>query len=163
MVSNLDGDEINGRRWTIPDTRNKPGVPFMVYLTDEVADIIRHRNSRPFVFSSDGEKAFKGFSKAKKALDAKLAEIRKRTNRKPFPAWVFHDFRRTARGLMKNGGIDPDTCERALGHVITGVRSHYDVEDYFNEKAHALKVLAEQMRRILSGKSAKVVEFKKTA
>ena len=43
-----------------------------------------------FVFSSDGGKtAFEGFSKAKAALDAKLAGIRKTAGRKPMPILRF--------------------------------------------------------------------------
>lgn len=163
MVTHMHRDEIDGRDWTIPAERMKSGQEFLVVLSDAVLDLIRSRNTTPHVFSSgDGSKGLGGLSKPKRILQAKIAEIRSREKRDPMKRWVLHDLRRTARGLMKRGGVDPDTCERALAHAIPGIRGVYDVEDYRPEKAHALKVLAEQVARIVRGKSAKVVEFRRT-
>jgi len=39
--------------------------------------------------------------------------------------WTIHDLRRTARSLMTQAGIAPDHAERALGHVISGIRGVY--------------------------------------
>jgi integrase len=164
MVTHMHRDEIDGRDWTIPAERMKSGQEFLVVLPDAVLDLIRSRNTTPHVFSAgDGSKGLGGLSKPKRTLDAKIAEIRKREKRDPMKRWVLHDLRRTARGLMKRGGVDPDTCERVLAHAIPGIRGVYDVEDYRPEKAHALKVLAEQVNRIVRGKNAKVVEFRRVS
>jgi integrase len=64
--------------------------------------------------------------------------------------WTIHDLRRTARSLMTRGGIPPDHAERALGHVIGGVRGVYDRHDYFEDKRRAFEVLAQQLERIQS-------------
>ena len=44
--------------------------------------------------------------------------------------WRLHDLRRTARTLMSKAGVNADHAERALGHVIAGVRGTYDKYEY---------------------------------
>lgn len=165
MPSNMTREEIKGRDWIIAGERNKGGLEHMVPLTDTMRELIKNNNA-PFVFSNDGgETPFKGFSKAKVALDKKIAELRKADGRKPMPHWTFHDLRRTARSIMGQNGVQPDHAERVLGHVITGVRAVYDpnlVHAYRKEKLAALLVLERQINRILRPGS-KVVAFPKRA
>ena len=42
-----------------------------------------------------------------------------------------------------------DHAERALGHVIGGIRSTYDRHEFYAEKKHAFAALADQIERIL--------------
>ena len=69
--------------------------------------------------------------------------------RVPLPRWTIHDLRRTARSLMSRAGVDPDHAERALGHVIPGIRGVYDVHEFREEKARAFEALAGQIDRIV--------------
>ena len=50
---------------------------------------------------------------------------------------------------MSRAGVDSDIAERALGHVLTGVRGTYDRHAYLEEKRHAFETLAAQVERIL--------------
>jgi integrase len=153
MVSDMTWQEIESRDWIVPGNRNKSGLEHLVPLTDTVPLIGSKHNG--FVFSSDGGKtAFKGFSKAKAALDAKLTEIRKRDGRLPMKHWTFHDLRRTARSLLSRAGIANDIAERVLGHVIPGVRGVYDRYEYRDEKKDALERLGAMVERILLPKSS---------
>ena len=86
-----------------------------------------------------------------------LAELRRKAaERNVDPAkvtlehWTIHDLRRTARSLMTQAGIVPDHAERALGHVIAGVRGVYDRHHYRDEKRKAFDALAAQVDRILN-------------
>ena len=56
--------------------------------------------------------------------------------------WTLHDLRRTARTLMNRAGVAEDHAERALGHVIGGVRGTYDRYEYLDEKRAAFEALA---------------------
>jgi integrase len=173
MPSEMKRSEVKGREWIIPKERNKGGKhPHLVTLTDTMLALIKNNNS-PYVFSSDGgETDFKGFSKAKKALDKKLAEIRKRTGRKPFPAWRHHDLRRTARFIMGQNGVLKEYAEKVLGHIQGGIVGVYDPNEvyaYQDDKAAALVVLDKALKRIRAGGDIKpkrggnVVAFRKTA
>jgi integrase len=152
MVSDMQWTELAGETWTVAAARHKGGKSagdLVLPLTDQVRALIGAKH-RGFVFSSDGGKtSFKGFSKAKAALDARIAAMRKAAGREPIPHWTFHDLRRTARSLMARAGVEPDHAERVLGHVIAGVRGTYDRHQYAAEKRDALERLAALVERIL--------------
>jgi integrase len=149
MVSNARWDEIDGRDWLIAAARNKGKVDHLVPLTDAMVVLLGPRG-KGFVFTSDGGKtAFSGFSKAKAALDAKLAEIRKAAGRPAMKHWTFHDLRRSCRSLLSRAGVSPDHAERILGHAIPGVRGTYDRHEYADEKRDALEKLSALAERIL--------------
>jgi integrase len=63
--------------------------------------------------------------------------------------WTLHDLRRTARSLMSRAGISSDHAERALGHVIAGVRGVYDQHKYLEEKKKAFEALESLIGQIL--------------
>jgi integrase len=93
----------------------------------------------------DGAKPFSGFSKAKRALDKAIAEIREREGREPMPPWRLHDLRRTARTLVSRAGVSADHAERCLGHIIGGVRGVYDRHAYHAEKKSAFDLVVHEM------------------
>jgi integrase len=151
-VSRMIWEEIEGDHWNIPGERHKTGDEAgdkLVPLTPAVLELLGKPQKTGFVFSSTkGKKAFSGFSKAKRALDEAIAELRKEEKRKPMASWVLHDLRRTARSLMSRAGVTGDIAERVLGHVIPGVRGVYDRYEYLTEKRAALGRLA-QLAQIL--------------
>jgi integrase len=85
------------------------------------------------VFAGRADTHFSGYSKAKRAFDARLPNL---------PQWQLHDCRRTARSLMARAGVRPDIAERVMGHAIAGVEGVYDRHSYAAEKADALARLA---------------------
>src|SRR5262249_4524575 len=97
-VATLRREEITDLGWPIPGLKFKSGEDHLVPLTDAVKELIGPKRKTGFVFSSDGGKsAFSGYSRAKRALDRKIVEIRRRERRAAMPHWVYHDLRRTAR------------------------------------------------------------------
>ena len=50
---------------------------------------------------------------------------------------------------MSRAGVNSDHAERALGHVLGGVRGVYDRHAYHDEKRQAFEALAAQIARIL--------------
>src|SRR5262245_13645042 len=78
------------------------------------------------------------------------AALRKDNPKAELQHWVIHDLRRTARSLMSRAGVSPDHAERALGHIIPGVRGVYDRHEFRGEKAKAFEMLAAQVERILN-------------
>jgi integrase len=108
--------------------------------------------SKGLVFTTNGEAPVSGFSKMKHEFDkAVLKELRKSDPRAKAPErWTNHDLRRTARSLMSRARVQSDHAERALGHVIGGVRGIYDRFEYAAEKRQALEALAAQVDRILN-------------
>ena len=157
-VSHMVADEIKGDGWLIPAARNKTKIDHFLPLTTAARALIGTRKNGFLISSDDGKTGFSGYSKAKAALDRKIAELRKKDGRKPMPHWVLHDLRRTARSIMSRY-TTPDIAERVIGHVIPGVRGVYDLHEYADEKRAALEALAAHIARI--GKPGTVVPFPK--
>ena len=89
----MDWSEIEGDVWTISPDRHKTGAEAgdkIVPLTPAALELLGKRQKKDFVFTTtNGEKPFCGFSKAKRALDEAIAELRNKEKRKPMAPWVY--------------------------------------------------------------------------
>ena len=164
-AADMHTSELDGDVWLIPGARYKTKLDHAVPLTEAARALIGEKPPRAktawFVFSTsksgpdremelDGATAFSGFSKAKAELDKTIAAIREREDRDPIANWTLHDLRRTARSLMSCAKVPTDHAERALGHVMGGVRETYDRYEYLDEKRAAFEALAALVSRILN-------------
>jgi len=164
-AADMHTSEIDGKVWLIPGARYKTKLDHVVPLTEAARALIGEKPARAknawFVFSTsksgadremelDGAVAFSGFSKAKTELDKTIAAIRAKDSREPMPPFCLHDLRRTARSLMSRAKVPTDHAERALGHVMGGVRETYDRYEYLDEKRAAFEALAALVSRILN-------------
>jgi integrase len=122
--------------WAVPADAREKGTGGELMLPAAALEIIRAQprlENNPYVFAGRGNTHFRGYSKSKRAFDAKLP---------PMEGWTLHDLRRTARSLMPRAGVRPDVAERVMGHAIQGVEGVYDKHSYRDEKADALQRLA---------------------
>jgi integrase len=151
-AADMHKDELDGDVWLIPGARYKTKLDHVVPLSATALEAIGKLPEKPgFIFSSTkGKNSFSGFSKAKTELDKTIAEIREREGRDPVANWTLHDLRRTARSLMSRAKVPTDHAERALGHVMGGVRETYDRYEYLDEKRAAFDALASLVSRILN-------------
>jgi integrase len=134
----------NGNLWTIAASRMKAKVEHVLPLSADALDILASLpiiGTSGLIWTHDGRRPIRNFSKPKLALD----------QRSGVTGWVLHDLRRTARSLMSRGGVMPDVAERALAHVIGGIRGVYDRHSFLEEKRHAFEVLAAQIRLVVDG------------
>ena len=112
------------------------------------------------VFTTDGRRPIGGFSKFKRAFEAKvLVELRKRNPEAELLRWTLHDLRRTARSLLSRAGVPSDHAERCLGHVLPGIRGTYDRHEYLHEKRRAFEALGALIARIVTRPTSNVVAF----
>jgi integrase len=153
--SMMNSDELDRSLWVIPGSRYKTKLDHVVPLSDDALALIGgkpegcQKNSW-FVFSTtNGKRPFSGFSKAKRTLDAEIAALRKSSGRDNMPRWTLHDLRRTGRSLMSRAKIPTDHAERALGHVMGGVRETYDRYEYVEEKREAFLKLSNLLAEIV--------------
>jgi integrase len=153
--------EVSGEEWTIPQERYKTGLELVIPLSDAAQAVLAAMpkiGKVGLVFTTDGKHPLGGFSKFKRAFDAKvLAILRERAPQAMLPRWTLHDLRRTARSLMSRAGVQADHAERCLGHVIGGVRGTYDRHEYLAEKRHAFAALAALVERIVDPPADNVV------
>ncbi|HZV04170.1 MAG TPA: integrase arm-type DNA-binding domain-containing protein [Gemmataceae bacterium] len=157
-------NEVVGGDWIIPQERYKTGLELVIPLSSAakaVLDKVPKIGKSGFVFTTDGKHPIAGFSKFKRAFDAKvLAELRKDNPEAMLPRWTLHDLRRTARSLMSRAGVLSDHAERCLGHVLPGIRGTYDRYEYLAEKRHAFESLAALIERIINAPADNVVTLR---
>jgi integrase len=156
-TADMSTTELDRDLWTIPGARYKTKLDHVIPLSAAAREVLgtlkpaKARKNANFIFSTtNGAKPFSGFSKAKGELDKAIAVIREKAGRSPMENWTLHDLRRTARSLMSRAGVPSDHAERALGHVIAGVRATYDRHEYLDEKRAAFEALATLVSRILN-------------
>lgn len=166
-------DADHGKVLEIAGERVKNGKPFVVPLTPSALAGLPKKHEgegRPFIYGRAGMKAFSGFSKSKRALDAAIlrwmqSEAEKRGGKakkvEPLPHWTLHDIRRTCRSILSAQGVSNDIAERCLGHIMQGVRGVYDRYDYLAEKRAALEKLANRIAIITSDDGKKVLPLKR--
>jgi integrase len=160
-VADMTAAELDGDMWIIPaaryktsrDTKRDHVIPLSAMAREVLGTLTppKPRKNDYFIFSTtEGAKAFAGFSKAKTALDKAIADLRARAGRPPLADWTLHDLRRTARTLLARAGVRDDIAERCLGHVIKGVEKVYNRHTYLDEKRAAFEALALLVSRILN-------------
>ena len=144
--------------WSIPRTRAKNDVAHDVPLSKAALALLEGlptvAGDAGYVFTTTGETAVSGFSKAKLKLDEKmLAALRKEAaergedpNRVTLPAWRLHDLRRTAASGMAKLGISLPVIEKVLNHVsgsFSGIVGVYQRHSFADEKRAALEAWGE--------------------
>ena len=152
-VSSIQWEDIKDGVWTIATEKREKGNAGELVLPAAALDVINAQPrfvSNPYVFASGGGH-IAGWSRRKAELDA-IAGV---------DGWTIHDLRRTARSLMSRAGVRPDIAERVLGHAIAGVEGIYDRHQYREEKAHALRALANLIENIANPPSAKVAPLRR--
>lgn len=129
--------------WTIPGKRTKNGKEHTVHLSPLVVSILSKCEGE-FLFSTNGTSPIRGYSKAKRQLDARLDNV---------APWRVHDLRRTAASGMARLGYLPHVIERVLNHVsgstggLVGVYQRYD---YLEDRKQALLSWSSYLERLVA-------------
>jgi integrase len=142
-AARMTRDELSGTDWLIPGRRYKTKGDVLLPLSKAAQAVLASLpriEKCSYVFTTDGRSPISGFSKFKRTFDQACG----------VSGWRLHDLRRSARSLMSRAGVPSDHAERALGHVIGGVRGVYDRHRYHGEMAHAFEALAAQIDRIVN-------------
>lgn len=155
-VANMQWGEIDteARLLSLPRDRVKNDRRHDVPLSRQALKVIEGlpRVSDRYVFSLDGEKPINGFGKNRDRLHKLLPAN--------MPEWVLHDLRRTAVSGMARLGISLAVIEKVVNHVsgsFAGVVGVYQHHEFADEKRAALQKWADEVERIVSGKSGKVI------
>jgi integrase len=146
--------DLDGSEWIIPKElreKSNAGTLLLPKLALDIVNAQAKLGDNPHVFPGRGKKPFIGYSKLKRAFDAKLP--------KGVHPWTIHDLRRTARSLMARAGVSSDHAERVMGHAIAGVEGVYDRHSYREEKAEALRRLAALVQNILQPTRGTVIKI----
>jgi hypothetical protein len=98
----------------------------------------------------------RGWSKVKRRLDIKMAEVAK-AEKATVPPWRIHDLRRTCATGLQKLGVRLEVTEAILNHSggsRAGIVGIYQRHQYFEEKRAALDLWAAHVEKIVSGQVA---------
>jgi integrase len=147
----LTWDEIDGSDWILPPARNKVKVELVRPLSKS-AQVVLAGQPRiidcPYVFTY-GRRALSAFSQLKDNFDGTCGVV----------GWTLHDLRRTARTLMSRAGVNSDTAEQCLGHLLHGVKKTYNRDDFREQKKLAFDALAALIDRIVHSPDTNVAHL----
>jgi integrase len=153
--------DFEANLWMLPGTRTKNRRDHRIPLVAQSLAILnrdvsseakrgyRHKDS-DLIFSTTGHTSPSGFSKAKKALDARM----QRLLGPKFKDWRVHDLRRTCATGMENLGIDTRVVETALNHISgtkAGIVGVYQRAEHREAVAEAFRVWGTHVERLVSG------------
>jgi len=148
-VGAMHSEEINMEQatWSIPRERTKNGLPHDVPLSNAALAILRSapRDDRRSLVFGDGVGGFQGWSRAKSALDRRMAKTGVMVR-----PWRLHDLRRTAATRLGELGTLPHVVEAILNHISghkAGVAGIYNRATYAKEKRSALNAWGEHLRQ----------------
>jgi len=162
--------DFEKKLWVIPRERVKNGVAHEVPLSDAVASLLKclpHIKNRPgLVFTTTGESAVGGFSRAKDRLDAAVLELMRKdaiarhADSRQIDAlirWTFYDLRRTCASGMARLGVNLPVIEKILNHTsgsFGGIVGIYQRHLFSEEKRAALETWSRFIMRLVSSESA---------
>jgi integrase len=147
-IAYLRWNEIHDDLIALPAERTKNARAHIVPLSEAAKAILAAFNSvdRTCVFGRYSP-GFQGWSKAKEALDARIAAAGA-----DLPHWTPHDLRRTVATRMAELGVQPHVIEAVLNHVSghkSGVAGIYNRATYDREKREALNLWAGHVKRLV--------------
>jgi integrase len=172
-VGEITDAEIQGDTWHMASTRTKNGRPHAVPLSQAAKAVLdavdRIKSKQGYVFTTTGETAVSGFSKAQAAIHTAMKEMAAKEAQdagKDMPieieAWTWHDLRRTcATGLAKLR-IPVRVTEAVINHVSGtggGIVAVYQKHDYADEKREALEAWGNYVMGLVEGRAGNVVQL----
>jgi integrase len=141
--------------WTIAAARTKNGRAHIVPLAPRVIvelDGLAGGKAWPtsgYVMTTTGRTYISGFSKAKTALDQRIAKTVGEHPR----SWRVHDLRRTLATGLQRLGVRFEVTEAVLNHISgskAGVAGIYQRHDWKDEKRAALTAWANHVEKLLT-------------
>ena len=157
--SELD-DPDNPTVWTIPAERSKSAREHLVPLSEQARRVIADlpRFTGDYVFSSNGGKTpLNGFSKP--AERTKKQTAKHTADEQPIADFRWHDYRRTCRSELARLKVPDTVAERVLNHAPKGLAKHYNVYEYYDEKADALRRWGAEVDGIVNPAPANVIRL----
>ena len=157
--------DLEAKLWTIPAENAKNGKAHLVPLNALAVEVLKSlpiEGAKPksFVFTTTGETAPSGWSKAKARLDKQILERRKNKAKEngqdpetaeSLEPWKLHDLRRTMATGMQKLGIRLEVTEAVLNHVSgsrAGIVGIYQRHSWSEEKRTALKAWSKAIRQM---------------
>lgn len=165
-VAGMAWEELDqaASEWNIPASRTKNRKPHTVHLSEAVIAELNAMSPKPkwphrgLVFTVTNETPVSGISRAKRRLDAEMADLTAKAGTKVIPPWRLHDLRRTFVTGLQGLKVGFEVIEKAVNHISGrsqgGVAGVYRQYDFKQERREALDAWAAHIGALLKPKLA---------
>jgi integrase len=142
--------DLANKKWLLPADRSKNRRDHLVPLSESAVDLLTAavETREAFVFGYGKERGFSGWSKAKKALDKRIADAGHKLDH-----FTLHDLRRSFASGLQRLKIEPHIIEACLNHTAPKLQRNYQTFDYEPEKRTALARWATHVDAVVNGKT----------
>jgi integrase len=147
--------------WLLPADRAKNRREHITPLSQTAADLLTKEveTREAFVFGYGEKRGFSGWSKAKKALDKRIAEAGHKIDH-----WQLHDLRRSFASGLQRLKVEPHVIEACLNHATSKLQRTYQTHDYEDDRRDALARWAAHVDAVVNGKTTdNVVSLREAA
>jgi integrase len=157
--------DLENAEWHIPpstvDRNTKSDKPHVVYLSRQALALFRELKA----LAGDSALVMPGRSSLTKpfAHNAMNTALKVALQGQAIAAFVIHDFRRTASTFLHEAGWPSDVVEKALNHVIGGVRGVYNKAEYAGQRREMLQTWADHIDGLVSGGTVVLGRFRHVA
>jgi integrase len=152
----------------MPGQKTKNNRGHEIQLSDAALNVLNSipQLAKELIFTTTGQTAVSGFSRAKERLDAAMvAAKREELGAKcdPVPPWRLHDLRRTAATGMARLNFPPHVVDKVLNHLsgtIRGVAAVYNRFEYIEERRAALEAWGKLVQSLVTPAPANVIALR---
>jgi integrase len=132
--------------WLLPADRAKNRREHMIPLSETAVDLLKKdiETREAHVFGYGGTRGYSGWSKAKAALDKRIAEAGHKLEH-----WTLHDLRRSFSSGLQRLKVEPHIIECCLNHATSKLQRTYQTYDYEDERRKALALWADHIDAVL--------------
>lgn len=153
--------DFEAATWTIPAERMKARRQHVVYLSQQVIDLLvglkTCAGSSPYLLPGRYETGQPMSDAAlNRVITATVEKARKEGNE--LADFGPHDLRRTGSTLLHEAGFNSDWIEKCLAHEQKGVRAVYNKAEYADQRREMLQAWANMVDAWIAG--AKVLPFR---
>ena len=146
--------DFEAETWIIPATRMKAKKPLVVYLSQQVLDILViyktcFESSKYLHPSRYDLKLPISDATLNRVIDLAVKHIR--AGGAEFASSSVHDLRRTASSLLNEAGSNRDWIEKCLAHEESDVRSIYNKAEYGKQRQVMLQAWADMVDAWIKG------------
>ena len=146
LLARWEHVNFEAEEWLIPEGNSKTGKPHIVYLSSQVAAMLRELKA----LAGDSHLVMPGRGSltrpfAKNALNKALEGLT--FDMDPL---TIHDLRRTGATLLTEHGFNRDVIEKALSHAAGGIRAVYIVAEYAEQRKKMLQWWADYVDGIVN-------------
>jgi integrase len=161
LLARWEHVDFEQAEWHVPAEHSKTGKPHIVFLSRQSVALFKELH----ILAGGSALVMPGRGSLTKpfAHNAINTALKTALAGQPIPAFTIHDLRRTASTLLHENGWASDVVEKALNHIIGGVRGVYNRAEYETQRREMLQYWADYIEQLMTTGKVILGRFRQVA